>query len=509
MSPDEFERMLRATLAERAQEAPDPDQLSQRVLTAVELNASADAAARAEDWEPAHRTVGAARPGRVVVGGAHRFQQRRFSRLLVPLASAACIAAVVGLGLVVTHDDRSTSDRASSGAAAEGQTETIITAAATSGATQSVPVTESDNSGGAAGPGGGSPTKVQNSTSSSTPSSSASAAAASASAAAVRSSFEVTDLSFDSPTSGFALGTVLCGDSRCSALAHSSDPSKWMLVSSKLPFAVGPVIAGQANVAHIRFASSTVGYAYGTHALYTTDDGGVTWTDANTSALALEVDGDSVVRVAQGDCATTCAYSLSTAKTGSSDFTEVAVPGAPLRGTTAVLTRSGAHVYLAVQSETGDGDAFLSSSDGGQTWIQNDQDLCGGEAGNSTPAQVDSLSAAPDGSVTALCSAADVQYTITSADSGATFTVGSPITSGPVTSVAALSSQLLVVSGSSLSRSTDGGQTWSAAQTLEPSATTLFVGFQSSVAGRWVSQTGSSLWTTLDAGSTYTEYAFS
>jgi photosystem II stability/assembly factor-like uncharacterized protein len=507
MSPDDFERLLRATLTERAQQAPDPERLSQRVLAAIELSGGADP--DAHDGDTANLTSHPPRPGRVVAG-ARRFQQRRFSRLLVPLASAACIAAVVGLGLVVTHDDRTTGDAASAGSTAEGQTETIITAAATSRSLQPPSATDAGDSGGRSGPVGGSPTKIQKSTSSSTPSSSSAAAeSASASAAAVRSSFEATDLSYDSPTSGFALGTVLCGNSRCSALAHSTDPSKWMLVTSKLPFAVGPVIAGQANVAHIRFASSTVGYAYGPDAFYTTDDGGVTWNDANTSAVALEVAGDSVVRVAQGDCAATCAFSLSTAKTGSSDFAEVAVPGAALRGTTAMLARSESHVYLAVQSETGNGDAFLSSTDGGQTWTQNEQDLCGGEAGNTVPAQVDSLSAAPDGSVTALCTASDLQYTITSTDNGATFTLGAPITSGRATAVAALSSQLLVVSGSSLSRSTDGGQTWSPAQTLESSATTLFLGFQSSVDGRWISQSGSSLWTTSDAGNTYSEYAFS
>jgi len=103
------------------------------------------------------------------------------------------------------------------------------------------------------------------------------------------------------------------------------------------------------------------------------------------------------------------------------------------------------------------------------------------------------------------------QFTSTSTDGGATFRAGGPLASGSSAGglLGAASAQVQFVMSDALYRTGDGGNTWQpvAAVTLGP-GTGIFVGFESAAVGRVVTDSGRTVWTTRDAGLTWTAHTF-
>jgi hypothetical protein len=490
---DELERLLRATLADRAEQAPTPQPLADEVLTRLGIG---DGPPVDAVFEPTVTPAGdGGDPTRAPTRlGSSRARRRRLTRVLVPLAAAASVAAVVAIGLSVPDHQRDSGASAGAGMAetATGADRVGPTAALgqPSGGTQTPKPTSTD--------------RPDNET------------ASGASYAALPVGFQVTDLSFDTPTTGFALGTLPCGKGRCPALATLGGAGTWSLVSKDLPFIVvanpksaSPAVT-DASITHIRFADADTGYAYGTHSLYVTTNGGTSWTSAPRSLLAVEVADETAAAVQTKSCGSTCnAYTWVWASAGSTDFKSVTPAGASVQGSSAYLARAGANVYVVVNDDNG-GRVHVSA-DGGRTYGGGSTTVCA--APGVPDADVTSLAAASDGSVTALCTAGQRQYTAVSTDGGTTFADGQVLTGSPATAVAAASASVLLLGGADLARSIDGGKTWQkvpvGAATATNDTATTFLGFESATNGRWVSDRTGVVWTTTDGGATFSPYAFS
>ncbi len=467
----DFDDLLRATLADRSADAPDPDQLTDRVLAAIQDERSTGTTGR---------------------------RRRHWQRWGAPLAAAASVAAVVAAGIGISHSSHGSRPVADSAVQTSSRTTspagsakpTTSSSASIGGAITAPPTTQ------------GSPQTGE--TNSVTPV-----------ASPVPSTFRAADLTFDSPTSGYALGTVACATGRCTRLARlDATTSLWTLVGSQPPFQVGTQAqsSGAPVVAHVRFASASVGYAYGVDTLWMTLDSGATWTKQDVSAQALEVADGTVVAVSSAaDCASSCSYHVAASNTGEATWTDVTLPGGDPTGSSVQLARTGPKVYLAVQSASASTGSVYASTNGGYDWTESRTQLCGAAA-NTTAATLAGLAAAADGSVTALCSSVSASFTLTSTDAGADFAAGVPYAfPSAATAVAAASADVLVVQAKGLYRSVDGGQSWTAVPSASTASATApqFLGFESPSLGRWVSGDGSSVWTTTDSGQSWKQTSFS
>ncbi|HEU5001841.1 MAG TPA: DUF4232 domain-containing protein [Actinomycetota bacterium] len=105
------------------------------------------------------------------------------------------------------------------------------------------------------------------------PASTTSPTASAAATAPVPAGFAPLSASFVSPLDAFVLGEEPCGASTCTALAATND-SGWSW------HALAPPPSPLRDLTAVRFASRTIGYAYGPHLLDVTSDGGRTWAAA-------------------------------------------------------------------------------------------------------------------------------------------------------------------------------------------------------------------------------------
>ena len=130
------------------------------------------------------------------------------------------------------------------------------------------------------------------------------------SAALVPASFVVRSLTTGAAGHLFALGTVACAGGDCPAVAGSSDNgATWTLrhtfpVSTAAPRSVPGRLGGAGSLTQVRFASASVGWAFGGAAMRTTD-GGVTWQDyphPGGEVIGLETDGTDVVLTTAPGC---------------------------------------------------------------------------------------------------------------------------------------------------------------------------------------------------------------
>jgi photosystem II stability/assembly factor-like uncharacterized protein len=472
---DDFERALRASLAENARHAPDGDDLAERIIDAAD--------------HPRH------------VSDPHRIHPSRWRGWTLPLVAAGSVAAVVAaiVGAAQLHHT----------SASPGTTPTPgLTSAA---ASTSPPVT--------------SPAPSEQSTTSS-PSSAPTAQGPAG--GPVPNAFQVADLTFVSNRDGWALGTGECFKTpgeRCSALLRTDDGGQqWRSVPNPPAHLRINGDCADPCVAHIRFANKLIGYAYGPAALYLTTDGGATWAKQTGGADALETLAGNVIRVTtKGECSPPgCTYRVLTAPVGSTDWQDAAVPSGKASGDGVVLGRTGNAAFLEILKHPAGGaesqqPTLLTSTDDGATWIDRGTP-CPQDPGPSGEVDANLMATADDGSVTLLCTprqadSTSQQFTVTSTNDGAKFVPGGrqALGSGPISALGAASASTLLVSSDDTYRSDDGGQTWSrlgANSGSSPGVVSWF-GFESTTVGRAISSDGRTVWTTLDAGKTWSKHTFS
>ncbi|HET8581651.1 MAG TPA: hypothetical protein VFL65_00250 [Jatrophihabitans sp.] len=337
---------------------------------------------------------------------------------------------------------------------------------------------------------------------------------------------QILDLTFVGPNDGWALSSADCigKPGRCTAFLRTTDGMTW----NSMP---GPAfnVAGVRNCAapcvqHMRFANDQIGYAYGPHALFMTKDGGLHWTpEKGLGADALETLSGNVIRVssAHSGCPGPCDVRITTAPLGSPAWTPVSMPGNLSITSGVALARTGNSAFLQVVLDANAGgkwsSTFYVSTDNGASWAAH-PDPCPAKAGTWYSAQ--GMTTGADGSVSLLCAGAATssgkQVILTSRDSWSSFAVGAAFGIGQSGAVSGLAtpnaSTALVLGDDGVYRSTNGGTSWT--RVIEdPSLSNnsnddQWCGFETGQIGRCVSGDGNTLWTTRDAGASWTAVTF-
>jgi photosystem II stability/assembly factor-like uncharacterized protein len=337
--------------------------------------------------------------------------------------------------------------------------------------------------------------------------------------------FSAIDMTFVGTGDGWALGTADClngSGGACAAMVRTTDGgATWHGIKPPAANVPSPK-CGDPCIEHVRFATDQIGYGYGPNALFMTTDGGLTWRRAPGGADALETLDGNVIRVvdqAGGGCVPGCDYNVQTAPIGSAAWHSVDLPGTYDHGssTGVALARTGQRAFVEVFGRVAGGGSdatslLYTSADDGASWTRH-----GDPCPTSPRGEVDSsgITAAADGSVAVLCSprgATSPEFTARSLDGGATFQAGGPLpddkTGGRLLSAASGSVQL-VMSFDGLIRTRDGGKTWQSVPGVPSGAEPSFIGFESPTVGRLVVGTREAIWTTHDAGLTWTPHRFS
>ena len=316
----------------------------------------------------------------------------------------------------------------------------------------------------------------------------------------------VVDLTFTGQDDGWALASADCihGPGRCTALMRTTDGRTWVSHPGSSPFQVPGVDNCAAPcVQHIRFADDQVGYAYSPGVLFMTTDGGATWQQQDGGALALETARGNVVRLVRDGKG----IQARTAKIGSTSWTTRPL-GAPAGlGTQDVaLARDGEDVYalLVGAADSPWVSGVFRSTDGGTTWSG---------LGNPCPRTADgrygptAIASGSNGRVALTCRLPQTPMArlITSVDAGAHFTdLGAVPQRSGLLALGPNGVYLLALD--SLSRTRDGGKHWADVPRIQPNFTWL--GFESDRVGRVVSDGGTTIWTTRDGGTTWSEVHF-
>jgi photosystem II stability/assembly factor-like uncharacterized protein len=471
---DEIERLVRASLAEHAAEAPPGDVAAERFLA---------------DLSQGHRP-------------ARRPSVRRW---LTPLVAAATVVALVVALYLLDWRQNGHTPPAGVTSSPRPSAPTSPTLAPTH--STAAPVTSA-------------PT---------TPSSGTSTTTTSLPAGPVPAGMRVADLTFVSPNQGFALGTGQCLDGsgkRCAALLRTDNGGQsWVGVPTPVGANVpdtDPTSCQAPCIEQVRFADAEIGYAYGPSAFFMTTNGGATWTAEPGGADALETLNGTVIRIIDSGtgCPGPCNIGIQVASNGSTSWQSLGLPGGQRNAASVVLTRAGHGAYLLLGQHTSGGapnqisTLYVSANDGA-TWAFRGEPCPQPAAG----VEVDSVdaAAAPDGSLTIACQPRQAGlaggFTMTSTDGVHSFDTGAGrITRGPVSLVGAASSRVLFLVADTLYRSTDGGASWTPVRSGPGAA--IFIGFETATTGRVIAQpapghSGSAtVWTTTDAGQTWTPYTF-
>lgn len=361
-------------------------------------------------------------------------------------------------------------------------------------------------------------------------------AASPPSAAAAAQSF-IVDLSWIDQNDGWALSGVPCGQALCARLGRTDDGGRtWAKLPNPPVRLSAPGCDPLRCVAHLRFATASIGYLFGP-SLFMTRDGGLTWSRVPGSQVeSLEPGPGSVVRVVydHAGCPGPCHRAVQEAAPGSQHW-RVLLAKLPARAESAVnaqVIRATPNVmYVPVYGDLASGASasqqttIFRSLDGGRSWVAL-ADPCGGSRRSERDA-ID-VAAAPGGFVAALCSLRShggASSVVTSADDGRTWgprrAVASPsrfepdLIATPAAGDLVLSNSLANGSGPftyELWQSRDDGRTWSTVardreQLSSDSPYASFLGFEDASIGRWVGDPHA-VWSTVDGGRHWTRHAF-
>lgn len=306
--------------------------------------------------------------------------------------------------------------------------------------------------------------------------------------------FRATDATYYGEQDAWALGSARCSarSSRtCAALAATTDGGRsWHREALPAGVTAPGSTCGPGCVQGIRFANDRTGYLFGPQAFWTTSDG-TTWTRQAGGAVALETLDGTVIRVDRTDetCRGRCAYRVSFAPVGAATWTPAAgLP--PLTGDTVQLVRARSTAYLLVRDGTA-GRLFHSGS-GGAGWTP-----VPGCAGLRSVAL-------GRGSLDLVCG----NHLLVGAGTPAAHRVELP-GGGSGVQVSAAGPSTLLAAGDMLYRSTDSGVSWQLALPHPADPVLGPPGFQTEKLGRWLTDGGRSIWTTVDGGRTWSGLAFS
>lgn len=344
------------------------------------------------------------------------------------------------------------------------------------------------------------------------------------------SGFVVVDSTWISDNSGWVLGGKGCDGSGCSILVKTTDggltwhrlnaPAAYVFAKGKFP--QGTSIPDV--ISHIRFANSSVGYAFGS-AFFMTTDGGGTWTKQGTREVAsLEINRGVAVRVSYAGtgCPGPCDALVESATVGSAHWRRIFGPFDAGFGSSVAV--QGPTIYLASFGHTAGGagsahTTFWRSSNLGASWTGFD-DPCG-QSGAIENDAADFIPTAY-GSLIVECRSrgenADA-FIVESSKGGATF---GPRRTLPVVfadAVGAGSSSTIAVTydanGLGVLVSHDAGRTWRSTLSVQrppgseqpgplgdSKSIESFMGFEDSLTAR-ASFGTAYLWTTRDGGDSW------
>jgi hypothetical protein len=469
MNEPDIEAALRASLAAHARQAPAGELLAERIIDDALL----------------------ARPTR----DFHRPRGARWRTWTLPLIAAGSVAAIVGAVVGVSHLQHSAAP-----------VHPGVSRSVTSSPTTHVAVPP---------PAATSP----------------SVAVVAPSNPVGLSHFRAIDLTFSSQNQGWALGTAACiadPSTTCTGLARTTDGVHWIGVAG--PHSTPFNVAGVGNCAapcveHIRFATAITGYAFGPNAFFMTTNGGTSWTTESGGADALETLDGNVIRLVDdhSGCPGPCNLRAELATIGSPTWTPVSLGSGPIDAATVSLMRTGSRAF--VETSSGQAGSLLAvtlyvSTNAGQTWATR-PDPCrtSGRSAAGIAEASQGVTTAADGALVVLCAGAGgaKPLVLTSTDAGASFHAG-PVITGPVAPTAsegtfgpigaASVTTFVGYANGGLFRTTNAGRSWTRVVKDEANGAVTAPGFQSGVDGRWISPDGSQIWTTHNAGATWSSVRF-
>ena len=303
-------------------------------------------------------------------------------------------------------------------------------------------------------------------------------------AGAVPAGFQPTSFTAISEFTWWMLGTAPCGTTgTCTTIVETTDGGRTFMRIAAPP---------TAHVSNIRFADANDGYAFGPQ-LWTTHDGGKTWSEADLGAGELAIaDGYAYAVASLGGPVQT----LMRTPVGADSWT--VAPGLAGRSQSAnqpvgALWVEGDTVIIQA------GSRLLISNDQGVTFsrkrgVQN-AGQCSYDGGQLALWALCSTGMAPD-------------EILLSSDEGNTFTAAAQVPDGPINSFAAATGSVAVASGQGpLYRTTNGGASWKPVDA--PAANWTYLGFTDATHGVAIGAFGSGnqqdyrLYYTIDAGRSY------
>ncbi|HEU5002413.1 MAG TPA: hypothetical protein VFW71_06505 [Actinomycetota bacterium] len=320
----------------------------------------------------------------------------------------------------------------------------------------------------------------------------------------------IEDQSWVSDAEGWLLGTATCTGSPCTVILHTGDGGQtWDRASAP----------DGGSVAHVRFASLQIGYAYGssdgaTSPLYMTTDGATTWEQQSGAGNVedLDVSQGTVVAITyhHSGCPLTCDPMLESAAAGSAAWRTLPAPAISQGFGESVLVQ-GSDIYFLSYGHPAGGTSNAQtridrSMDGGAHWVSGG-DPCSAPPRGADTGQVEwdagSPATGPGGFVALICTQRGAQnaFLLQSTDAGSTWTrLGQTPNAGRLTVGSARNFAAFTTTGVVVSH--DGGTTWrttlqgnrlSAASLSFEDATTLRASFG-----------GATIYTSVDAGETWT-----